>query len=59
MRKLVIAALVAAWSVGAVTLGVAAGNDEPEGGRAAVGRQADGRVIVPTNQVLDPAGFQV
>jgi YVTN family beta-propeller protein len=27
--------------------------------RAMVGRQPDGRVVVPTNQVLDPAGFQV
>ncbi|HUT75607.1 MAG TPA: alkaline phosphatase family protein [Armatimonadota bacterium] len=26
---------------------------------ATVGRQADGRVVVPTNQVLDPAGLQV
>jgi YVTN family beta-propeller protein len=27
--------------------------------RAAVGRQADGTVVVPTNQVLTPAGLQV
>lgn len=31
----------------------------PEGDRTIVGRQPDGRVIVPTNQVLDPAGFQI
>ncbi len=27
--------------------------------KAPVGRQADGKIIVPTNQVLDPAGHQI
>jgi len=27
--------------------------------RVHVGRQPDGRIVVPTNQVLDPAGYQV
>src|SRR4051794_12900526 len=31
--------------------------DEQE--RLKVGRQADGRIVVPTNQILDPAGRQV
>jgi YVTN family beta-propeller protein len=43
--------------IGALTLGAAAA--ELDRDRAAVGRQADGRIIVPTNQVLEPAGFQV
>jgi len=32
---------------------------KPRDDRVTVGRQPDGRVVVPTNQVLDPAGFQV
>ena len=31
--------------------------DDPD--RMTVGRQKDGRVVVPTNQVLSPAGTQV
>src|SRR5262245_58281 len=30
-----------------------------EGDRLKVGRQPDGRVVVPTNQILQPAGLQV
>lgn len=30
-----------------------------QAGRELVGRQPSGKIVVPTNQVLDPAGFQV
>jgi YVTN family beta-propeller protein len=33
--------------------------DDPDGTTLKVGRQADGRVVVPTNQILAPAGTQV
>ena len=41
------------------TMAISAGAAPPGYDGAAVGRQADGRVVVPTNQILDPAGFQV
>jgi len=58
MRKIEVAWLV----VGCVVIGpmtVAARGAELDRDRAAVGAQADGRIVVPTNQVLDPAGFQI
>ena len=59
MRKTQTAILALLWVLTTLNLAVA----KPAGGskndRRTVGRQPDGRVIVPTNQVLDPAGFQV
>jgi YVTN family beta-propeller protein len=55
-------ARITAVVIGAVAVGVltAGGMAAPlDLDRAMVGRQPDGRVVVPTNQVLDPAGFQV
>jgi YVTN family beta-propeller protein len=55
MRKLV--ALVVAVVCLAAAMGASAVGEDYDA--ATAGRQADGRVVVPTNQVLDPAGLQV
>src|SRR6476660_643528 len=54
--RLPVAQLVLALG-GAVLLSACLRADEQE--RLRVGRQADGRIVVPTNQVLEPAGKQV
>jgi len=59
MRKSQIPVVVLLCAAGAVSLVFAATAAKPPRVRVTVGRQADGRVVVPTNQVLDPAGFQV
>jgi YVTN family beta-propeller protein len=58
MRRPGIAALAVTCLMGGIVVATAAA-EEPDRDRGAVGRQRDGRVIVPTNQVINPAGFQV
>ena len=56
MRRTHMAALAVAGFIGGIVLAAAPAGELD---RAALGRQADGRVVVPTNQVIAPAGFQV
>jgi len=59
MSRIGLSGFAAACIVGGFGVIASAAGAELDRDRAAVGRQADGRVVVPTNQVLDPAGFQV
>ncbi|UCH35555.1 MAG: beta-propeller fold lactonase family protein [Armatimonadota bacterium] len=59
MRRMRVAGRVLSCVAVALALGLSASGAEPDLDGAAVGRQGDGRIVVPTNQVLDPAGFQV
>jgi YVTN family beta-propeller protein len=43
----------------ALALSIIPATAEVEFDRAVVGRQPNGQIVVPTNQVLNPAGFQV
>jgi YVTN family beta-propeller protein len=51
--------IIIAWGASAMAGGMRAAPASLARAHAPVGLQADGRVIVPTNQVLSPAGFQV
>ena len=57
MKKRWMAAALALAAAGMVGMLAAAANEAAT--QVTVGRQPDGRIVVPTNQVLDPAGFQV
>ena len=59
MRKSQIPVVVLFCAAGALGLIFAATAAKPARAPVTVGRQPDGRVVVPTNQVLNPAGFQV
>jgi YVTN family beta-propeller protein len=56
MRQPLLALLILAFARG-IVLSPSLHADEQE--RLKVGRQADGRIVVPTNQILEPAGKQI
>jgi YVTN family beta-propeller protein len=59
MSKNAIVVIIVVVLVGAIAASGGAQAAPLDLDRATVGRLPDGRVVVPTNQVLEPAGFQV